>query len=117
MKLRAALLAATLALGTSACQDAANAAEPVVEAPAPVTGPVTLTLKTGDRGQLACPGVANKPFDGNTSLNIEPYALPATCLVIIDGARESFQVFNTGVVTCNKGDKPQIACSTRAVGK
>lgn len=34
MKLRAALLAATLALGASACQDAANAAEPVVEAPA-----------------------------------------------------------------------------------
>ncbi|MBX7494721.1 peptide-methionine (S)-S-oxide reductase MsrA [Qipengyuania sp. 6B39] len=34
MKLRAALLAATLALGAGACQDAANAAEPVVEAPA-----------------------------------------------------------------------------------
>ena len=79
-------------------------------------GPVTLTVKTMDRGRLNCPGVANKAFDGNISLNIENYALPATCVIEIDGAREAFQVFGTGAVKCNKrGDA--ISCTDKVVGR
>ncbi|MEZ4321281.1 MAG: hypothetical protein R3F61_27645 [Myxococcota bacterium] len=74
--------------------------EPVAD-PVPADGPVTLTLKSRDRGKLMCPGVANKDFDGNTLLNIEPYQLPATCMVVIEGQREAFQVKGTGSVTCN----------------
>jgi hypothetical protein len=76
------------------------APEPVAE-PAPVTGPITLTLKSRDRGKLMCPGVGSKDFDGNTMINIESYQLPATCLVTIEGKKEAFQVRGAGSVTCN----------------
>ena len=76
------------------------APEPVGD-PAPVTGPITLTLKSRDRGKLMCPGVGSKEFDGNTMINIESYQLPATCLVTIEGKKEAFQVRGAGAVTCN----------------
>jgi len=90
-----------------------TAPEPDPE-PVDATLPVTLTLKSRDRGRLTCPGVANKEFDGNTMLNIEPYQLPATCIVIISGKREAFQVKGTGSITCNLAgsvvscDKPVV---------
>lgn len=87
--------------------------EPSTETP-PVHSTVSLTLKSSGRGRLTCPGVTNKRFDGNTSINIEPYQLPATCMVLIDGKRSAFQVYGTGVVTCNISQSA-LACDKARV--
>lgn len=72
-------------------------------------GTVTLTLKTSGRGRLECIGT-RKRFDGLTTLNLDLYGQPATCMVQIDGAMGAFQVYGTGSITCDKAGA-EVSCS------
>lgn len=87
--------------------------EPAAE-PSFAAGPYTLTLKTGDRGRLTC-GNVRKRFDGNTTVNLETYGQPATCLIQVDKARGAFQVYATGSVTCNKTSDSEVSCDKEVV--
>ena len=59
-----------------------------------------MTISSNGRGEIQCVG-KNQPFDGPTSMTFEPYQLPATCGVQIDGKRGVFQVYGSGSTECN----------------
>ena len=67
--------------------------------PEPTDGPATVDFRSAARGSVRCS--SSTDFDGNTSLSFQPYELPATCMVTIDGKRGVFQVYGSGKVTCN----------------
>ena len=66
----------------------------------PAGGDATVSLKTTGRGTVQCAG-GNVSFDGDATVFVEAYQLPATCLITIDGKRGVFQVYSSGTVTCN----------------
>jgi hypothetical protein len=63
-------------------------------------GPAQVSFRSSGRGQLKCVGTAF-PFDGATTVVVDSYQLPATCLVEIDGKRGVFQIFGSGAVRCD----------------
>jgi hypothetical protein len=89
-------------------------AAPDPEPPSPSDGPARLTFSSRDRGKIAC-GSKRKSFDGQQTFTFEPYALPVTCVVQIEGADpEAFQVFATGSVACSAKDG-KVVCSKAVV--
>ena len=75
-------------------------------------GPAKVEFKSAARGAIRCN--SNVEFDGNITLNFEPYELPATCMVTIDGKRGVFQVYGSGRVTCNPSGN-LVSCSPTEV--
>ncbi len=68
--------------------------------PAPASGPAQVRYRSTGRGRLIC-GSKNEEFDGMVTLRFEPFELPVSCLVMMEGKRGVFQVYGSGSVTCN----------------
>ena len=58
-----------------------------------------LTLKTNGRGLVRC-SADSMQFDGEMTLTVEGYQLPATCLLSMDEHKTVFQVFGSGTINC-----------------
>jgi hypothetical protein len=81
-------------------------------APPDPGSPVAIAFKSGGRGSVVCSG-ARTSFDGPTTINLEGYQLPVSCLVTIDGSRGVFQVYTSGVVTCDKSGTDVVCVPAR----
>lgn len=74
------------------------------------TGPVKITLKAAGRGNAKCSDGQTVPFDGVAAFEVDPTALPVSCIVTMDGKRGVFQRSAGGVVNCSlSGD--EVSCS------
>jgi hypothetical protein len=85
---------------------------PVPE-PAPTGGPAKVKFTSTGRGTISCAGT-NIPFDGVTSITVEPYQLVATCLITMDGKRGVFQIAGSGSIACNL-DGGNVVCNKSSV--
>jgi hypothetical protein len=81
--------------------------------PAPTGGPAKVAFTAAGRGKLTCSGV-KKDFDGSVSLTFQPYELPVSCVINMDGKQGSFLVKGSGSINCNPSgasvvcDKPEV---------
>lgn len=81
--------------------------------PKPATGPAKVSFTASGRGKLTCSGV-KKDFDGTASLTFQPYELPVSCMIDMDGKKGSFWVKGSGSISCNPSggsvvcNKPEV---------
>jgi hypothetical protein len=75
--------------------------------------PAELTLTTGAPASIRCSG-ESVAFDGQVVLRVEGYQLPATCLLVIGGKKQVFQVFGSGEITCGT-DNTGVVCDRDVV--
>lgn len=71
---------------------------PVAAAP---SGPAVLTLRSAGRGKLSCSDGQAPAFDGMARVEFDPYTLPVTCMVTIDGKRGAISIEKSTTQTCN----------------
>jgi hypothetical protein len=81
--------------------------------PAPTGGPAKVSFTAAGRGKLTCSGV-KKEFDGSASLTFQPYELPVSCMIDMEGKKGSFWVKGSGSISCNPSggsvvcNKPEV---------
>ena len=72
-----------------------------------------MSFTAAGRGKLTCSGV-KKEFDGSASLTFQPYELPVSCMIDMEGKKGSFWVKGSGSISCNPSggsvvcNKPEV---------